>query len=116
MSRTLHVCTNLRASDSPSRVYAELAVQMPANVLIALGPGIARELRQELHSWKRVAEWAADLAIRLDRPLLLNFPDRDGSSRSIVLAPNWSKERLAGWIAGRHAEIEAAFGPIGKVA
>src|SRR5438105_4688405 len=106
MSGVLNVRTRLRPTDSPSLIYAAMAERLPTDVMVAFGAGIARELRHELHSWENVAEWAAALAVRLRRPLLLNMPGPGETSRTVVLAPHWSKERLAGWIAGRHAEIE----------
>jgi hypothetical protein len=100
---------------SPSETYSLLAEGVPSHVLLLLTSRAVRELRQELHTWERVGEWAAELATRLNRPVALNLPDRDGSSRTMVLAPNWSHERLAGYVAGRHEELEAEFGPIARV-
>jgi hypothetical protein len=94
-----------------------MAEHVPTDVLLALGPGIFRELRQELKSVEAVGKWAVQLAVRLDRVVLLNVPDRDGSSHTLTLSPpGWSHERLLGYIAARHAELEQVFGPISRVA
>lgn len=115
VSRILSVQTQLRPTDSPSEVYAAYAEAVPRDVMLGFGPGIYRELRRELRSPAAVVTWASDLAVRLDRLVLLNIPDRDGSSHTVTLAPGWSQERLAGYIAGRHEELEEAYGPISRV-
>jgi hypothetical protein len=116
VSRLLQVRTKLRPTDSPSEIYAKVAETMPKDVMLSFGPGIWRELRQELKSVDAVAEWAIALTIRLDRVLLLNIPDRDGSSHTLTLAPPaWSRERLQGYVAARHEELEEAYGPIARV-
>jgi hypothetical protein len=115
VSRSLRVLTRLGPCESPAEVYAEMASAVPSDVMLALGPGIYRELRQELHSASAVVSWAADLARQLDRPILLNIPDRDGSSHTVTLAPGWSQERLAGYVAARHEELAEEFGPIGRI-
>lgn len=116
MTRTLKVLTDLRPTDSPAEVYARFAAGVPADVMLAFGAGIYRQLRQELHSIEAVGQWAADLATRLDRPVLLNVPDRDGTSHTLTLAPKpWTTERLQGYIAGRHQELEELFGKIDRV-
>lgn len=115
MSHILNVQTRLRPTDSPSEVYSTYAAAVPKDVMLAFGPGIWRELRRELRSPAAVLKWAGDMAVRLDRVVLLNIPDRDGSSHTLTLAPGWSQERLAGYIAGRHEELGDVFGPITRV-
>lgn len=45
------------------------------------------------------------------RPIAVNLPTDDGS-RTVFVAPrDWTEERLRGWVAGRHEELGAAFGP-----
>lgn len=111
----LNVRTDLQSTQSAARTYADLAAAMPINVMVVLGPGSALELRRELGSWEAVASWAADLVVRLGRPVLVNIPERRGS-RTIAIAPGWSRDRLAGYVAGRHAELEEAFGAAERVA
>jgi hypothetical protein len=115
MAGTLNIRTRLRPTDSPSEVYAAMAAVIPPETLLSFGGGILRELRQELHTWERVAEWAADLARRLNRPVLLNFPGPNDTSRTIALAPGWSQEKLSGYLAARHVELEAAYGEIERI-
>jgi hypothetical protein len=116
VSRLLHIGTKLGPTDSPSEIYAQFAEGMPKDVILSFGPGIWRELRQELKSVEAVARWATALTIRLDRVLMLNIPDRDGSSHTVTLAPpGWTQERLQGYIAARHEELEEAYGPIARI-
>jgi hypothetical protein len=116
VSRILRLRTRLRPCDSPSEIYAAMAAIVPADVLLVFGAGIVRELRQELRSIDAVGAWAVDLATRLRRPVMLNMPDRDGGSHTLTLSPpGWSQERLSGYIAGRHQELEEAFGPIERI-
>jgi hypothetical protein len=116
VSRVAHAIVKLGPTDSACEVYGGLAERMPHNVPFALGMGSIRDLRQELHSWERVWDWVSSLAIRLDRPILVNIPFKDGSSQTQAIAPpTWSRERLAGYIAGHHDVLEAEFGPIGRL-
>jgi hypothetical protein len=46
MVRLGRVYTKLRPTDSPSAVYAAIAERIPADVLVAFGPGIYRELEE----------------------------------------------------------------------
>jgi hypothetical protein len=116
VSRVLHLRTKLRPCDSPSEIYAAMAATVPTETLVAFGPGSWRELRQELRSVEAVGKWAVALAIRLQRPVLLNVPDKDGSSHTLTLSPpGWTSTRLQGYIAARHAELEEAFGSIERI-
>jgi hypothetical protein len=116
VSRLLHIGTKLGPTDSPSAFYAQFAEEMPKDIMLSFGPGVWRELRQELKSVGAVVQWATALTIRLDRVLMLNIPDRDGSSHTVTLAPpGWTQERLQGYIAARHEELEEAFGQIAHI-
>jgi len=98
----------------PSDAFAELAAGMP--VLTVLGYGVYRDLLAEIGSAEGVMRWAMALASRTDRPVLFNLPD--GPKRSITVAippPHWPQERPEGYLAGRHEEIEDAYGPITQV-
>jgi hypothetical protein len=114
--RVARLLTQLGTTDSPSAVYAALAAGMPSHVLVAFGSGVCRQLKRELNSIEAVGRWAVDLAARIGRPVLLNFEFKDGSSRTFSLAPpGWSQERLAGYVAGHHKDLELMFGPIERI-
>ncbi|HVQ43185.1 MAG TPA: hypothetical protein VMS54_13290 [Vicinamibacterales bacterium] len=117
MSGALRVLTKLRPFESPAAVYGAMAAHVPPETLVAFGQGAFRELRQELKSVAAVVEWVTELAIRLDRVILLNIPGHhDEESRTVCVAPpGWSNERLRGYIGARHVELEATFGEIGRM-
>lgn len=48
-------------------------------------------------------------------PVLLNLEFDDGTSKTISLARGWTEERLAGYMAGLHQELEAEFGEVERV-
>ena len=69
------------------------------------------DLVAELGSDEAAARHLARVATNSGRPLLVNFETGADTSRTIVIGPKgWSEQKTAGWIAGRHAELEAAFG------
>jgi len=51
------------------------------------------------------------VATNTGRPICVNFPTEDGSRTIFVASKGWTEERLSGWAAGRHEELEAMFGP-----
>ena len=67
-------------------------------------------------SERRALEWLAKLAAETGKPIALNLPDgRDRSVTSFISPPGWSEDRLKGFIAGRHAELEAVLGEVAEV-
>ena len=70
------------------------------------------DLVAELGADEAAARHLARVATNSGRPILVNFPTGADTSRTIVIGPKgWSEEKTAGWIAARHGELEAAFGP-----
>src|SRR5690349_7922768 len=60
---------------------------------------------------------ALDLLVRVaienDRPIGVNFPRDDDTSEIKWFAPDgWADERLQGWIAAYHGELESDFGNV----
>jgi len=51
------------------------------------------------------------VATNTGRPICVKFPTEDGSRTLFVAPRDWIEERLRGWAAGRHEELEAMFGP-----
>lgn len=114
-NRTLRLGTRLRPTDSPSQVYRQIArATASTEVMIAFGAGIARELRQELHSWERVGAWMLEVATETGKPVLLNVEQGDESETLAIAPKGWSEERLQGYIAACHEELEEAFGEIDR--
>jgi len=108
MSRSMRVTVDA-AKVSPSRVIRESAGLAPLTVVSVR---MLIELSDELGGHEAAGMFLLSVAEDLGRPIGVNVPTLDGNSRSMFLAPKgWSQERLAGWVAGRHQEIETAFGP-----
>ena len=71
-----------------------------------------RDLCDELGSGEAAARHLARVATNSGRPILVNFSTGADTSRTIVVGPKgWTEEKTAGWVAGRHRELEAVFGP-----
>jgi hypothetical protein len=92
----------------PSETVRELARLGPACVI---SHRMAAELEAELGSAKQVAKYLARLATRVGRPIGMNGPTEAGSQTIFISPRGWSDERLAGWVAAKHQELEAEFGP-----
>ena len=70
-----------------------------------------RDLADELGGDEAAVRHLLRVATTTGRPLCVNFSIERGS-RTVFVAPrDWSEERLRGWAAGHHEELEAAFGP-----
>ena len=103
MSRTARVLTG-PATVSPSRALAALAraAATSGGPLVVVREGAYRELIAELGGAEAAVRFLAKLAGNTQRPLAVNLPAPDGST-TIFVSPR-------GWAAGRHEELEAAFG------
>jgi hypothetical protein len=59
--------------------------------------------------------WLIGLVEQHQKPVALNLP-KGKDSTTVLLGPReWSQERLTGWTAGMKDDLEAEFGPIGKL-
>jgi hypothetical protein len=73
-------------------------------------------LKRDCGSEKRALRWLANLAAETGQPIALNLPDGpDRSVTTFISPPGWSEDRLKGFIAGRHAELEAVLGEVAEV-
>jgi hypothetical protein len=65
---------------------------------------------------RRALSWLANLAAETGKPIALNLPDGpDRSGTIFVSPPDWTAERLQGFIAGRLVELEAMLGEVAEV-
>ena len=95
---------------SPSRSLA--AVARTGHQLVVVTDRMFGELERELGSPEAVARHLARVATNTGKPLAVNLASGSDTSRTIVVGPKgWSEGKTAGWVAARHAELEAAFGP-----
>ena len=82
-----------------------------APLLILTGRALG-ELVAELGGYEAAGRYLITVATNVGRPIGVNFPTGPDSSCSIFVPPKgWGEERLAGWVAGRHREIETTLGP-----
>jgi len=94
---------------SPSEVIRESAGLAPLTVVSGR---MLLDLTDELGGQGAAARFLLEIAEQIGRPIAVNVPMLGGNSRSVFLAPPaWSRERLAGWIAGHHEALERQFGP-----
>ncbi len=101
------------AAVRPSKAIAATAraAAYDGGPLVAITGRAYLDLVAELGSDEAAARHLARVATNSGRPILVNFPTGADTSRTIVVGPKgWGEEKTAGWIAGRHRELEAAFG------
>ena len=69
------------------------------------------DLAAELGSDDAAARHLARVATNTGHPLAVNIPTGSETSTTMFISPkDWTQERLAGWVAGHHQALEAAFG------
>ena len=69
------------------------------------------DLADELGGDEAAVRYLVKVAGNTGRPICVNLPTGTETSTTVFVAPrDWSEERLRGWVAGRHHELEAAFG------
>ncbi len=108
----------LRVTADASKVSMAASIRAMASVapLFVIGVRALGDLADELGSMDAAATYLVQIAESNNRPIAVNLPAPDGSSRTAFIAPRgWTEERLAGWIAGHHAELEQQFGTVSRV-
>jgi hypothetical protein len=106
---------NLVVDPESVSIAAAIRAAATAPCLVLTGRAL-RDLGRELGTVDVAWRWLAELAAENGRPIGVNLPGDDGKSQTVFLAPNgWSQERLRGWVAGHHAELEAGFGEVAGV-
>ena len=68
------------------------------------------DLSAELGGDDAAVRYLLKVAGNTGRPICVNLPAPDGSTTVFVAPRGWTDERLRGWAAGHHAELERAFG------
>ena len=98
----------------PSRAIAAMARAgaYAGGPLVCVTHRAYADLVAELGSDDAAARHLARVATNTGRPLAVNLPTGQDASTTVFIAPrDWTEERLAGWVAGHHEALEAAFGP-----
>jgi len=112
MTRTMRIT----ADASKVSMAASIRATARAAPLFLLTVRALADLAAELGSMDAAAAFLLDVAEANNKPIGVNLPAPDGSSRTAFIAPRgWTEERLAGWTAGRHQELEDEFGTITRV-
>jgi len=106
MTTTAHVTVNA-ATVSPAKA---IAVAVRSGPLVILTGRAFAELCAELGT-EAAYRHLIRVATNAGRPIGINAETgKDTSSTAFIAPKGWTEERLRGWVAGRHDEIEAAFG------
>ncbi len=97
---------------SPARALMALARAAPGDngPLVAVTGRAWRDLADELGDDEAAIRHLLRVATTTGRPLCVNFSIERGSRTVFVVPRDWSEERLRGWVAGRHEELEHIFG------
>ncbi len=98
-----------------SMVDAIRAAARAAPMLCLTGRAFA-DLAAELGGMDTAVTYLLELAESIGKPLGINFETGAETSRTAFIGPrSWPEDKLAGWIAGHHAELEAEFGQVARV-
>jgi hypothetical protein len=95
--------------------YARQAVDMALGAcpLVVLTPRLVAQLEVECGSSEKLAAWVLKLVTRRRRPLAFHDPEQ---GRTWCWSPpDWTPERLQGYLAAHHTELEATLGPIARI-
>ena len=112
MSKTARMLVDPEAA--PISAVIRTAAQA-APMLVVQQRGLV-DLAEELGGMEAAAGFLLMIAEELDRPIGVNLETREGASSTTFLAPgHWAPARLAGWVAGHHAELESEFGEVTRV-
>ncbi len=100
---------------SPSKALATVARASDRTLIVVSHRALA-ELAAECGGYDRAPRRLLTIATNSGKPIAVNLPRGEDDSTTIFIPPRgWSEERLRGWVAGHHAELEAAYGPVAGV-
>jgi len=95
---------------------ASIRAAAQASPLLCLTGRAFNDLAHELGGHGAAAEHLLTVAEEIGHPLGVNFETGADTSSTVFIGPRgWSEERLQGWVAGRHVELEAEFGPVTRL-
>jgi hypothetical protein len=114
LSNVLHAVLDFDPPGAAGLAIRRVAANTDATAVVSAAT--FSYLRRDCGSNKRALNWLADLAAETGKPIALNLPDGpDRSVTTFISPPGWTAERLQGYIAGRHAELEAALGEVAEI-
>jgi hypothetical protein len=92
-----------------------VALQAESAPTVVLTARSLAQLEREFRGHKRMVRYLVDLATECNRPIGMHAEHATGGRTVFIPPRHWSPERLAGWIAGRHVDLAAQFGPIASM-
>jgi hypothetical protein len=95
--------------------YARQAVDTALGTVpvVILAPRMVVQLERECGGPHKLVAWLLKLVTRRRRPLGIHDPE---AGRTWVYAPpDWTAERLQGYLAAHHEELETMLGPIARI-
>jgi hypothetical protein len=114
LSNVLHAVLDFDPPGAAGLAIRRVAAAGQATVVVTAAT--FSYLRRDCGSDKRALDWLAKLAAETGQPIALNLPDGEDRSVTTFISPKgWTEERLRGFIAGRHAELEAVLGEVAEV-
>ena len=106
----------ITADASTVSMAASIRATAQAAPLFLLTVRALAELADELGGYSTAAAFLLEIAESNNRPIAVNVETGPDTSSTAFIAPRtWTPERLQGWAAGHHAELEAEFGTISRV-
>jgi hypothetical protein len=95
--------------------YARQAVDtaLGACPLVVLTPRMVGQLEAECGGPAKLVAWVLKLVTRRRRPLGIHDPE--AGQTWCYAPPDWTAERLQGYLAAHHEELEATLGPIARI-
>ena len=102
----------------PSEISMAAAIRRMAGAapLLCLTSRALGDLADELGSMEAAADFLLEVAESIGHPIAVNVPTGPDASSTTFLPPKgWSEERLAGWVAGKHEELEREFGQVTRL-
>src|SRR5688572_2600423 len=105
MTSSLHLMID------PTTLSAARAVSAAARSapLLVVTHHAFTDLAHELGGDEQAARHLARVATNTGRPIAANLPTGEGSTTVFIAPKGWTPERLRGWVAGKHVELEAMF-------
>ena len=98
-----------------SMVRAIRTAAQGAPLLVITGRAFG-DLASELGGAEAAVGELLSIAESVNRPVAVNMPTGADASSTVFISPRgWTEERLRGWIGGRHAELEGAFGRVTRL-
>ena len=112
MSGTL----NLRVDPAAVQMSRAIRVAAQASPLLVITGRAFGDLAAELGGAEAAVGELLSVAESVNRPIAVNMPTGADASSTVFVSPRgWTEERLQGWVAGRHQELEREFGQVTRL-